>query len=82
MNSTREQRRTFVKNAKKRWKRGDISKLEYLNIKNQISDMGKEQSIKVNQEIREQKGVKILTADDINLVDELMDDDEFTPKDL
>lgn len=81
MNSTRKQRRMFVLNAKKQWKRGEISKQEYLEIKQQISDMGKEQNSNTQRENLENSGVRILDAESIDIDDELVDED-FAPEDL
>lgn len=82
MNSTRKQRRAFVLNAKKQWKNGEISKDEYLELKRQIADMGREQHEELRRSILESQGVKIVGEEDIDIDAELVDEEDFTPEDL
>ena len=81
MNSTREQRRSFLKNFKKQLKDGLITTAQYEELKKQISDMGKEQGSTLQQRVLEDKGVSIHSAEDFDLDSELVEDD-FTPEDL
>ena len=83
MNTTREQRRAFVLNAKRQLKKGEITKAQFNELKKQIANMGKEQHSNLQQTILEQQGVTILGGDEtinIDLETELIDD--FTPTDL
>lgn len=83
MNSTRQQRRAFVLNAKKQWKRGEISKEAYLELKQQIADMGREQHAELRRHVLETQGVKTMVAEtEIDIDAELVDEDDFTPEDL
>lgn len=83
MNSTRKQRRAFVLNAKKQWQRGEISKDEYLELKKQIADMGREQHAELRQHVLESQGVKIIGGEDsIDIDAELVDEEDFAPEDL
>jgi len=80
MNSTREQRRNFVKNAKKQWKLGLISKSEYEQLKSDISRMGIEQHENLQQTISENKKGN-LNDNSIDIDAELVEED-FTPDDI
>lgn len=81
MQSTREQRRNFIKDAKKRWKKGIISKVQFEEIRKDINNLGKEQHIEHTQKNREDRGVKTLSADtEFDLFEEL--DDNFEPEDI
>ena len=81
MNSTRQQRKTFVKNAKKQWKIGAITKEEYKAIRKNISDMGKEQHADLTRQILENNGVTTLDTKTIDILETELEDD-FTPEDL
>jgi outer membrane protein TolC len=83
MNSTRQQRKMFVKNAKKQWQKGEITKAEYLEIKAQIANMGKEQHAALQQRLIENNGVTFIEADSNDILDaELVEEEDFTPEDL
>ena len=82
MNSTKQQRRSFVNNAKKQWKKGLISKAEYESIRQQIKQLGVEKHEKMQQTLSEQKGVTKLVNQDVDIDAELMDDEDFAPTDL
>ncbi len=70
MQSNRHQRREFIKNAKKQWKKGLMSKEQFSQLKKEINDMGKEQHLQHVEEIRANQGIKTLSEDNI---DELID---------
>ena len=83
MNTTRQQRRMFVNNAKKEWKKGLMSKAEYLEVKASIANMGKEQNETLQQTLLENNGVTVYDTETSILDTELVDnEDEFTPDDL
>ena len=86
MNSTRQQRKSFVKNAKKQWQKGLISKAEYLEIKAQMAELGREQHETLQRHIQENGGVthRIVSSstEEINIDAELVDEDDFAPEDL
>lgn len=78
MNTTREQRRAFIKNAKKQVKEGTMSKVEFATLKKQIADMGTQQGNNTQQIVLESKGDRIISTD---IETEIVEDD-FTPDDL
>jgi len=81
MNSTRKQRRMFVLNAKKQYKLGKISKEDYLKLKNEIAQLGIHQHAQLRQSLLEQKGVKIMNSESVDVLDTELEDD-FAPDDL
>lgn len=81
MNTTRQQRRSFVLNAKKQWKKGLISKQEYETIKKQMADLGRQQHAELTKRIQEEQGVTIIARNEDILEEELIDSD-FAPEDL
>lgn len=81
MNTTRQQRRSFVLNAKKQWKKGLISKQEYETIKKQMADLGRQQHAELTKRIQEEQGVTIIARNEDILEEELIDGD-FAPEDL
>ncbi len=82
MRTTRDQRRAFIKNAKKAWKQGKMSKAEFDALRKDVNNMGKDQHLQHLEMIREQRGVKVISADTIDLDSELVDEDDFAPEDL
>ena len=84
MQSTRQQRKAFVKNAKKQWKQGIISKSQYEELKSQMAELGKEQHETLQQSIKENGGVTVSSVNSTEEIDidaELVEED-FTPDDL
>jgi acyl-CoA reductase-like NAD-dependent aldehyde dehydrogenase len=81
MNTTRQQRRSFVLNAKKQWKKGLMSKQEYETIKKQMADLGRQQHAELTKRIQEEQGVTIIARNEDILEEELTDSD-FAPEDL
>lgn len=84
MNTTRQQRKSFVKNAKKQWKKGLMTKEEYETIKKQMAELGREQHAALTKRIQEEQGNTIVASHDIDLETELLDvdSDDFIPEDL
>jgi len=83
MNTTRQQRRMFVNNAKREWEKGLMSKAEYLEVKTSIANMGKEQNEALQKELLENNGVTVHDTETAVLDNELVEnEDEFTPEDL
>lgn len=80
MQTTREQRKTFVKNARKQVKKGLMTNAEFQEIKKQMAELGKEQHEKLQIQIKENDNT-VIVEDSIDIDDELVEDD-FTPEDL
>lgn len=80
MQTTREQRKTFVKNARKQVKKGLMTNAEFQEIKKQMAELGKEQHERLQMQIKENDNT-VIVEDSIDIDDELVEDD-FTPEDL
>lgn len=80
MQTTREQRKTFVKNARKQVKKGLMTNAEFQEIKKQMAELGKEQHEKLQIQIKENDNT-VIVNDSIDIDDELVEED-FTPEDL
>ena len=63
MQTTREQRKTFVKNARKQVKKGLMTNAEFQEIKKQMAELGREQHEKLQLQIKENDNTVIV--DDI-----------------
>tara|TARA_R110000772_G_scaffold57747_12_gene130794 strand:- start:6419 stop:6682 length:264 start_codon:yes stop_codon:yes gene_type:complete len=87
MQITREQRKSFVKNARKQVKKGLMTNAEFQEIKKQMAELGKEQHENLQQQLKENNGVfsqkkhSIDIKDEIDIDAELVEED-FTPEDL
>jgi len=90
MQITREQRKSFVKNAKKQVKKGLMTNAEFQEIKKQMAELGKEQHENLQQQLKENNGVSSISSqnthsvdieDEIDIDAELAEED-FTPDDL
>tara|TARA_Y100000389_G_C17375988_1_gene471673 strand:+ start:686 stop:949 length:264 start_codon:yes stop_codon:yes gene_type:complete len=87
MQITREQRKSFVKNARKKVKKGLMTNAEFQEIKKQMAELGKEQHENLQQQLKENNGVSsqkihsIDTETEIDIDAELSEED-FTPDDL
>lgn len=80
MQTTREQRKTFVKNARKQVKKGLMTNAEFQEIKKQMAELGREQHEKLQLQIKENDNT-VIVDDSIDIDDELLEED-FTPEDL
>ncbi len=80
MQTTREQRKTFVKNARKQVKKGMMTNAEFQEIKKQMAELGREQHEKLQMQIKENDNT-VIVDDSIDIDDELLEED-FTPEDL
>lgn len=80
MQTTREQRKTFVKNARKQVKKGLMTNAEFQEIKKQMAELGREQHEKLQMQIKENDNT-VIVDDSIDIDDELLEED-FTPEDL
>ena len=80
MQTTRQQRKEFVKNARKQVKKGLMTNAEFLEIKKQMAELGKEQHEKLQIQIKENDNT-VIVDDSIDIDDELLEED-FTPEDL
>tara|TARA_Y100001937_G_C7125552_1_gene334739 strand:- start:240 stop:482 length:243 start_codon:yes stop_codon:yes gene_type:complete len=80
MQTTRQQRKEFVKNAKRQVKKGLMTNAEFLEIKKQMAELGKEQHERLQMQIKENDN-SVIVDDSIDIDDELVEDD-FTPEDL
>tara|TARA_R100000900_G_scaffold55406_1_gene44693 strand:- start:836 stop:1078 length:243 start_codon:yes stop_codon:yes gene_type:complete len=80
MQTTRQQRKEFVKNARKQVKKGLMTNAEFQEIKKQMAELGKEQHEKLQMQIKENDNT-VIVEDSIDIDDELVEDD-FTPEDL
>ena len=84
MNSTRKQRRDFIKQIKK--SNPNISKAELDDLKKKMAELGKEQHLELQTQMLEQRGGRVLDTESDQLLDvsdlddELVDD--FAPEDL
>tara|TARA_B110000444_G_C18761171_1_gene557663 strand:+ start:303 stop:575 length:273 start_codon:yes stop_codon:yes gene_type:complete len=90
MQITREQRKSFVKNARKQVKKGLMTNAEFQEIKKQMAELGKEQHENLQQQLKENNGVSSIYSqnthsvdieDEIDIDAELAEED-FTPEDL
>lgn len=90
MQITREQRKSFVKNARKKVKKGLMTNAEFQEIKKQMAELGKEQHENLQQQLKENNGVSSIFTqknhsidikDEIDIDAELAEED-FTPEDL
>jgi 5-methylcytosine-specific restriction endonuclease McrBC regulatory subunit McrC len=90
MQITREQRKSFVKNARKQVKKGLMTNAEFQEIKKQMAELGKEQHENLQQQLKENNGVSSISnqnthsvdiEDEIDIDAELAEED-FTPDDL
>ena len=90
MQITREQRKSFVKNARKKVKKGLMTNAEFQEIKKQMAELGKEQHENLQQQLKENNGVSSISSqnthsvdieDEIDIDAELAEED-FTPDDL
>lgn len=82
MNTTKQQRRAFVLNAKKQWKKGLISKQEYENIQKQMAELGRQQHEALTKRIQEEQSTLNIADQKRNILDIELSDDEFIPEDL
>lgn len=82
MNTTKQQRRAFVLNAKKQWKKGLISKQEYENIQKQMAELGRQQHEALTKRIQEEQSTLIIADQKRDILDIELSDDEFIPEDL
>jgi len=80
MQTTRQQRKEFVKNAKRQVKKGLMTNAEFLEIKKQMAELGKEQHERLQMQIKENDNT-VIVDDSIDIDDELVEED-FTPEDL
>jgi len=80
MQTTRQQRKEFVKNARKQVKKGLMTNAEFLEIKKQMAELGKEQHEKLQIQIKENDNT-VIVDDSIDIDAELSEED-FTPDDL
>ena len=80
MQTTRQQRKEFVKNAKRQVKKGLMTNAEFQEIKKQMAELGREQHEKLQMQIKENDNT-VIVEDSIDIDDELVEDD-FTPEDL
>lgn len=80
MQTTRQQRKEFVKNAKRQVKKGLMTNAEFQEIKKQMAELGKEQHEKLQMQIKENDNT-VIVDDSIDIDDELLEED-FTPEDL
>ena len=80
MQTTRQQRKTFVKNARKQVKKGLMTNAEFEEIKKQMAELGKEQHEKLQMQIKENDNT-VIVDDSIDIDAELVEED-FTPEDL
>ena len=80
MQTTRQQRKEFVKNAKRQVKKGLMTNAEFLEIKKQMAELGKEQHERLQMQIKENDNT-VIVDDSIDIDDELLEED-FTPEDL
>ncbi len=80
MQTAREQRKTFVKNARKQVKKGLMTNAEFQEIKKQMAELGREQHEKLQIQIKENDNT-VIVNDSIDIDDELVEED-FTPEDL
>lgn len=82
MNTTKQQRRAFVLNAKKQWKKGLISKQEYENIQKQMAELGRQQHEALTKRIQEEQSTLNIADQKRDILDIELSDDEFIPEDL
>ena len=85
MQSTRKQRREFIKSLKK--KNPNISKKELDEAKKQMSDLGQEQYIKtresvINQTLGNEEEIESLEVDLDDEITPIDLEDDITPEDL
>jgi|SaaInlV_125m_DNA_1040241.scaffolds.fasta_scaffold04733_8 hypothetical protein len=90
MQITREQRKSFVKNARKQVKKGLMTNAEFQEIKKQMAELGKEQHENLQQQLKENNGISSISSqnthsvdikDEIDIDAELAEED-FTPEGL
>lgn len=90
MQITREQRKSFVKNARKQVKKGLMTNAEFQEIKKQMAELGKEQHENLQQQLKENSGVSSIYSQNthsVNIEDEIdidaeLAEEDFTPEDL
>jgi hypothetical protein len=82
MQITREQRKSFVKNARKKVKKGLMTNAEFQEIKKQMAELGKEQHEKLQMQIKENDNT-VIVDDSIDVdIDAELAEEDFTPDDL
>ena len=87
MQTTRQQRKTFVKNARKQVKKGLMTNAEFEEIKKQMAELGKEQHENLQQQLKENNGVSSQKIHSVDIEDEIdidaeLAEEDFTPDDL
>ena len=87
MQITREQRKSFVKNARKKVKKGLMTNAEFQEIKKQMAELGKEQHENLQQQLKENNGVSSQKIHSVDIEDEIdidaeLAEEDFTPDDL
>lgn len=80
MDTTRRERRNFIKMMKK--KNPNMSREELEKLKLEMRNLGIQKFIDQQKEIMERNSVKIVTSESEDVLDAELEDEDYAPEDL